>query len=91
MKVSIKKTNTGINKDQLEVISSFVKFLQSQVPLSSDIQIELTNDRETTGTTGLRMPGSKIYVLVKKRMLIFSLSKRQPASQLLCLCGDFLI
>lgn len=70
MKVSIKKTNTGINKDQLEVISSFVKFLQSQVPLSSDIQIELTNDRETTGTTGLRMPGSKIYVLVKKRMLV---------------------
>lgn len=70
MKVSIKKTNTGINKNQLEVISSFVKFLQSQVPLSSDIQIEFTDDQNTTGTTGLRMPGSKIYILAKKRMLV---------------------
>lgn len=70
MKVCIKNLKTEITKDQLEVISSFVKFLQSQAPLSSDIQVVLTNDRETTGTTGVRMPGSKIYVLTKGRMLV---------------------
>lgn len=70
MKVSIKKLDTGVNKEKIEVISSFIKFLQSQVPLSSDIEVILTNDREKTGTTGVRMPGSKIFVLTKKRMLV---------------------
>jgi len=66
----IKNSKTEITEEQLEVISSFVKFLQSQVPLSSDIQVVLTNNQKTTGTTGIRMPGSKIYVLTKGRMLV---------------------
>jgi len=70
MKVCIKNSKTEITEEQLEVISSFVKFLQSQVPLSSDIQVVLTNNQKTTGTTGIRMPGSKIYVLTKGRMLV---------------------
>lgn len=70
MRVSIKNSNTDLNENQLEVISSFLKFLQSQVPLSSNIQIILTDDQGITGTTGLRMPKSKIYVLVKGRMLV---------------------
>lgn len=70
MKVCIKNSKTEITEEQLEVISSFVKFLQSQVPLSSDIQVVLTNNQKTTGTTGIRIPGSKIYVLTKGRMLV---------------------
>jgi len=70
MIVCIKNSKTEITEEQLEVISSFVKFLQSQVPLSSDIQVVLTNNQKTTGTTGIRMPGSKIYVLTKGRMLV---------------------
>lgn len=70
MKVCIKKNNSQISDEQLEVISAFVKFLQSQIPLSSDIQINFTDNQKETGTTGVRMPGSKISVLSKGRMLV---------------------
>lgn len=70
MKVCIKNQKTGISKDQLEVISSFIKFLNSQVPLSSDIDITLSDSHKKTGTTGVRRPGSKILVLTKGRMLV---------------------
>ena len=70
MKACIKNSSKQIDEKQIEVISSFIKFLQSQVPLSSDIKIVLTDNQKTTGTTGLRMPGSKIYVLTKGRMLV---------------------
>jgi hypothetical protein len=70
MKVCIKVAKSGVSKEQMEVISSFVKFLQSQLPLSSDVEIKFVNDQNETGTTGVRMPGSKISVLVKGRMLV---------------------
>jgi hypothetical protein len=70
MKVCIKKNNSEISDEQLEVISAFVKFLQSQIPLSSDIQINFTDNQKETGTTGVRMPGSNISVLSKGRMLV---------------------
>lgn len=70
MKVCIKNLDKGINDKQIEVISSFIKFLNSQVPLSSDTTIVLTNNQKKTGTTGIRMPGSKIYILSKGRMLV---------------------
>lgn len=70
MKVCIKSPKSQVNQEQLEVISSFIKFLQSQLPLSSDVEVNLTNDRSTTVTTGVRMPGSKMYILAKDRMLI---------------------
>lgn len=70
MKACIKNASKQIDEKQIEVISSFIKFLQSQVPLSSDIKIVLTDNQKTTGTTGIRMPGSKIYVLTKGRMLV---------------------
>lgn len=70
MKVCIKNLDTEVTKKQQDVISSFIKFLQSQIPLSSDVHIFLTNDQKTTGTTGIRKPGSKIYVLSKNRMLV---------------------
>ncbi len=70
MKVCIKKNNSEISDEKLEVISAFVKFLQSQIPLSSDIQINFTDNQKETGTTGVRMPGSNISVLSKGRMLV---------------------
>jgi len=70
MKVCIKVIKSGVNEEQVEVISSFVKFLQSQLPLSSDVEIKFVDDQNETGTTGVRMPGSKIIVLSKGRMLI---------------------
>jgi len=70
MKVCIKSPKSQVNQEQLEVISSFIKFLQSQLPLSSDVEVNLTSDRSTTVTTGVRMPGSKMYILAKGRMLI---------------------
>lgn len=70
MKVCIKSPKSQVNQEQLEVISSFVKFLQGQLPLSSDVEVHLTGDRDTTVTTGVRMPGSKMYILSKGRMLI---------------------
>lgn len=70
MKVCIKSPKSEVNQEQLEVISSFIKFLQSQLPLSSDVEVNLTGDQSTTGTTGIRMPGSKMYILAKGRMLI---------------------
>jgi hypothetical protein len=70
MKVCIKSPKSQVSQEQLEVISLFIKFLQSQLPLSSDVEVNLTGDRETTVTTGVRMPGSKMYILSKGRMLV---------------------
>lgn len=70
MKVCIKSPKSVVNQEQLEVISSFIKFLQSQLPLSSDVEVNLTSNQSTTGTTGVRMPGSKMFILAKGRMLI---------------------
>lgn len=70
MKVCIKNSKTEITEKKLKVIHSFIKFLQKEVPLSSDVEITFTDEHKKTGTTGIRMPGNKIYVLVKGRMLV---------------------
>lgn len=70
MKVCFKNSNSGITKEQIEVIHSFIKLLQGQVPLSSDVEITLTDKQKDTKTTGVRLPKSKIKVLSKGRMLI---------------------
>lgn len=70
MKVCIKHPKSEVNQEQLEVISLFIKFLQSQLSLSSDVEIRFMDDQSATGTTGVRMPGSKINILAKGRMLI---------------------
>ena len=70
MKVCIKISKSGVSKEKVEVISSFIKFLQSQLPLSSDVEIKFVDDQNQTGTTGVRMPDSKISILAKGRMLV---------------------
>lgn len=70
MKVCIKNSSSGVSKDQIDVVSSFIHFLQDQLPLFQDIRITFTDDEKVTGTTGMRIPGSKMFILVKNRMLI---------------------
>lgn len=69
MRISLKNSNSGITKSQLEVITSFIKLLQGKVPLSSDIHITFTNKQSDTHTTGVRLPKGNIKVLSKGRML----------------------
>ena len=70
MKVCIKNSSSGVSKDQIDIVSSFIHFLQDQLPLSQNIRITFTDDEKVTGTTGMRIPGSKMFILVKNRMLI---------------------
>jgi hypothetical protein len=70
MKVCIKNSSLGVSKDQIDIVSSFIHFLQDQLPLSQNIRITFTDDEKVTGTTGMRIPGSKMFILVKNRMLI---------------------
>ena len=51
MKVCIKNSSSGVSKDQIDVVSSFIHFLQDQLPLSRDIRITFTDDEKVTGTT----------------------------------------
>lgn len=70
MKLCLKNSKSILTKEQLGVLSSFAKFLQSQAPLSKDLKITLTDNQKQTGTTGIRLPHSNIFVLAKGRMLI---------------------
>jgi hypothetical protein len=70
MKVIIKKPSNLFTSEQMEVIESFIKLLQSELVLSNDVQINFIEKRVEPMTTGVRKPNNKIYVLSYKRMLI---------------------
>lgn len=70
MKVCIKNLDKGITKKKLDVINSFIKFLNSQAPLKNDVTVTFSKNQKKTGTTGLRLPHSRIYVLTKGRILV---------------------
>ena len=70
MKVCFKDINKFSTPEQIEVTKEFVKFLQTQLPLTKDVYITFTGNRDVKMTTGVRMPGHKIYVLSHKRLLI---------------------
>jgi hypothetical protein len=53
-----------------ELVKSFSKFLQSQVPLINDITIEFLDTRQGEMTTGVRYPGNKIQILSSGRLPI---------------------
>lgn len=53
-----------------ELVKSFCEFLQSQVPLTNDINVEFLDTRQGSMTTGIRYPGSKIQVLSSGRLPI---------------------
>ena len=70
MKACFKDINKFFTSEQIEVTKEFVKFLQTQLPLTDDVYITFTGNRDIKMTTGVRMPGHKIYVLANKRLLI---------------------
>lgn len=70
MKVCFKDITKHINKESVDVVKEFVKLLQEELPLHKDVFITFTGGRDVKMTTGVRMPGHKIYVLAGGRMLI---------------------
>lgn len=70
MKIIFKKPANLFDKDQVEVVQQFIKFLQGEIPLNKDTHIYFLNKRKEPMTTGVRMPYHEIYVLSAQRMLI---------------------
>jgi len=70
MKVCFKGLKKFFHDGEVDVIKDFVQFLQKQVPLNKDITITLLQNRELPMTTGVRMPGSEIFVLAGGRLMI---------------------
>jgi len=70
MKVCFKGINKFSKPKPIEVIKEFVKYLQTELPLKDDVFITFKGGRDIKMTTGVRRPGSQIFVLADKRLLI---------------------
>ena len=70
MKVCLKINDKSITPEQVEVIKEFTAFLQKELPLSDDVNINFVYDRSVKMTTGVRFPHGKMYVLAGNRLLI---------------------
>ena len=70
MKACFKGIDKFTTPEQIEVLKEFTKFLQTELPLNKDVYITFMGKREVKMTTGVRMPGHKIYVLAHDRLLI---------------------
>ena len=70
MKACFKDINKFSSPKQIEVTKEFVKFLQTELPLKEDVYITFKGGRDIKMTTGVRRPGSQIFVLADKRLLI---------------------
>lgn len=68
MKVKIVHKNSGVDKGNYEFYNKFLKFLQTQFPLKSDITVYFLGDRKGGMTTGSRNDNSELKVLCKNRM-----------------------
>lgn len=69
MKVKL-HIKADIDKKDLDVVSKFLKFANSEIKLINDVKIELVDDRTENMTTGVRLSKHHIKVLCKDRMLI---------------------
>ena len=70
MKACFKNITKYITPKQIDATKEFVKLLQTELPLKKDVYFTFMSGRDVPMTTGVRMPGSKIFVLAEKRMLI---------------------
>lgn len=70
MKVCLRYKKTSLQEDDMNVVRDFLQFLQSHLPLRSDVTIDMVPKRLDVMTTGLRLPKSKIIVLANGRILI---------------------
>lgn len=70
MNVLFKNLNSSFSEEQQKTILDFVKFIQRELPLKNDIEINFTKERVHGMTTGLRMPPNKMFILVKDRLIV---------------------
>jgi hypothetical protein len=70
MKVCVKYKTSDLDKNDIKVLTDFVKFQQENLPLNKDVNLFFVNNRDNNMTTGVRMPQSEISVLAKGRLLI---------------------
>lgn len=69
MKVTIHHLNSGISKDKFRIIDKFIEFLNSELPLSDDINIYFLSNRVGNMTTGSRSEKNGIKIFTKKRIM----------------------
>jgi hypothetical protein len=70
MKVCVKYKTSDLDKNDIKVLTDFVKFQQENLPLNKDVNLFFVDNRDNNMTTGVRMPQSEISVLAKGRLLI---------------------
>ena len=70
MKVCLRYKKTCLEDEEIRVTKDFIQFLQSHLPLNSEVTIDMVPKRINVMTTGLRLPKSKIIVLANGRILI---------------------
>ena len=70
MKVCFKNLNKFFNNEQIEVIKTFIEFIQGETPLKKDIQITFLDERKGNMTTGQRKSYHRINVLSHNRLLV---------------------
>ena len=70
MKVYFKGLNKFSKPKQIQAVKDFVKYLQTELPLKDDVYITFKGGRDIKMTTGVRRPGSQIFVLADKRLMI---------------------
>ena len=69
MKVKL-KLNSNIEKEKLNIVLKFMKYLNSEYQLNKDITVELTDIKDDKMTTGVRRKNGFIKILCKERMLV---------------------
>tara|TARA_B110000503_G_scaffold116975_1_gene176507 strand:+ start:2797 stop:3204 length:408 start_codon:yes stop_codon:yes gene_type:complete len=70
MKVYFKHINKFLDPKQIKGMKEFIKFLQNELQLNDDVYLTFTGNKDIKMTTGVRMPGSKIFALAKNRLLV---------------------
>ena len=70
MKVYFKGLNKFSKPKQIQAVKDFVKYLQTELPLKDNVYITFKGGRDIKMTTGVRRPGSQIFVLADKRLMI---------------------
>lgn len=70
MKVKFKNIDKVFKTDEINTIKDFIGFLQSELSLSDNIQLNFLDKREGRMTTGVRKNNSEISILCGNRLLI---------------------
>ena len=70
MKVKFVNKENYFSEKEMNAVKEFSKFLQSELPLKTDILISFEKERQEPMTTGVRLPKHKIHILAKNRLLI---------------------